>query len=54
MEGIKKRRINPIYTKSDIILGLKEMGYTEEEALHYYYVIEEVKKGKLKEKKGEE
>ena len=54
MEGIKKRRINPIYTKSDIILGLKEMGYTEEEALHYYYVIDEVKKGKLKEKKGEE
>jgi hypothetical protein len=30
------------------------MGYTEEEALHYYYVIDEVKKGKLKEKKGEE
>jgi|LakMenE01Jun11ns_1017448.scaffolds.fasta_scaffold9081222_2 hypothetical protein len=52
MEGIKKRRINPIYTKLDIILGIKEMGYTEEEALHCYYVIEEVKKGKLKEKKA--
>jgi len=54
MVVIKKRRINPIYTKSDIILGLKEMGYTEEEALHYYNVIAEVKKGVLKEKHGEE
>jgi hypothetical protein len=54
MAGIKIRKINPLYTKSDIVLGLKEMGYTTEEAMHYYHVIEEVKKGKLKEKKGEE
>lgn len=48
------RRINPMYSKLDIIAGIKEMGYNEVEAMYYYNIIEEVKKRGLMERKGEE
>lgn len=49
-----KERLNPTYSKADIIAGIKEMGYNEVEAMYYYNVIEEVKRGALREIKGEE
>lgn len=49
-----KERLNPIYTKGDIIAGIKEMGYNTVEAMYYYNVIEEVKKRGLMQREGEE
>jgi hypothetical protein len=48
------RRINPMYSKLDIIAGIKEMGYNESEAMWYYNIIEEVKKRGLMQREGEE
>ena len=48
------RRVSMIFSKLDIIAGIKEMGYNESEAMYYYNVIEEVKKRGLKEREGEE
>jgi hypothetical protein len=48
------RRINPMFSKLDIIAGIKEMGYNEVEAMYYYNVIEEVKKRGLMQRDGEE
>jgi hypothetical protein len=48
------RRINPMFSKLDIIAGIKEMGYNEVEAMYYYNIIEEVKKRGLAEKINEE
>lgn len=42
------------YTKQDIIAGLKEVGYTDYEAEHWFNLIEEVKKGALMERKGDD
>jgi hypothetical protein len=49
-----RQKLNPMYSKLDIIAGIKEMGYNEAEATHYYNVIEEVKRGGLKERNGED
>jgi len=48
------RRINPMYSKLDIIAGIKEMGYNEVEAMYYYNIIEEVKKRGLMQREGED
>jgi hypothetical protein len=48
------RRINPMFSKLDIIAGIKEMGYNRVEAMYYYNIIEEVKKRGLAEKINEE
>ena len=45
---------NPTFSKVNIISGLMETGMTEYEAESKYYVIEEVKRGALMERKGEE
>lgn len=47
------RRISPLYSKLDIVAGIKEMGYNEVEAMYYYNIIEEVKKKGLMERNGE-
>jgi hypothetical protein len=49
-----KERLNPTYSKADIIAGIKEMGYNTVEAMYYYNVIEEVKKRGLAQREGEE
>jgi hypothetical protein len=43
-----------MFSKLDIIAGIKEMGYNEVEAMWYYNIIEEVKKRGLMERKGDE
>jgi len=48
------RRVSPLFSKLDIIAGIKEMGYNESEAMWYYNVIEEVKKRGLMQREGEE
>ena len=48
------KRFNPIYTKEDIIAGIKEMGYNTVEAMYYYNIIEEVKKRGLMQRNGED
>jgi hypothetical protein len=48
-----RQKLNPLYTKADIIAGIKEMGYNTVEAMYYYNIIEEVKKGGLKQRNGE-
>ena len=48
-----KNRLNPIYTKADIVSGIKEMGYNTVEAMYYYNIIEEVKRRGLMERNGE-
>jgi hypothetical protein len=53
-KSVTKRRIMPTHTKQDIIAGLMEAGYTESEAEHWFNLIDEVKRGKLGEEKGEE
>lgn len=49
-----KERLNPMYSKADIVAGIKEMGYNEVEAMYYYNIIEEVKRGGLKQRNGED
>mgnify|MGYP000452717712 CR=1 FL=1 len=49
-----KERLNPNFSKVDIISGLMEAGYDEYEANHFYNVIEEKKKGGLRERNGDE
>jgi hypothetical protein len=48
------RRVSMVFSKQDIIAGIKEMGYNEVEAMYYYNIIEEVKKRGLMERKGDE
>ena len=48
------RRVSMVFSKQDIIAGIKEMGYNEVEAMYYYNIIEEVKKRGLAEKINEE
>jgi len=49
-----RERLNPTFSKVDIIGGLMEAGWDENAATHYYNVIEEVKRGGLKQREGEE
>ena len=49
-----KERLNPNFSKVDIISGLMEAGYSDYEAIHLYNVVEESKKGGLRERNGEE
>jgi hypothetical protein len=49
-----KEKYNPTFSKFNIISGLMETGMTEYEAESKYYVIEEVKRGALMERKGED
>jgi hypothetical protein len=48
-----RQKLNPMYTKADIIAGIKEMGYNTVEAMYYYNIIEEVKKRGLMQRNGE-
>jgi hypothetical protein len=48
------RRVSMVFSKQDIIAGIKEMGYNEVEAMYYYNIIEEVKKRGLMQREGEE
>ncbi len=48
-----RQKLNPLYTKEDIIAGIKEMGYNTVEAMYYYNIIEEVKKRGLMQRNGE-
>jgi len=48
------RRVSTLFSKLDIIAGIKEMGYNEVEAMYYYNIIEEVKKRGLMQREGEE
>ena len=49
-----RERLNPTFSKANIISGLMDAGYSLYEATHYYNVIEEVKRGGLKQREGEE
>jgi len=49
-----RERLNPTFSKANIISGLMEAGYSNYEATHFYNVIEEVKRGGLIERKGDE
>ena len=49
-----RERLNPTFSKANIISGLMEAGWDEDAATHYYNVIEEVKKGGLMQREGEE
>jgi hypothetical protein len=50
------RRINPMFSKEDILKGIMSMGYNKVEAMYYYKPIEETKRmGLMKhEREGEE
>lgn len=48
-----RERLNPTFSKANIISGLMEAGYSNYEATHFYNVIEEVKRGGLIEREGE-
>lgn len=47
-----KRRIKYLFSKEDILKGLREAKFSKYEALHYFAMIEDAKV--LKEGKGEE
>lgn len=47
-----KERLNPIFSKANIISGLMEAGYSDYEATHLYNVVEEYKRGGLRERNG--
>jgi len=49
-----RERLNPTFSKANIISGLMEAGWDEDAATHYYNVIEEVKKGGLMQREGED
>lgn len=49
-----RERLNPNFSKANIISGLMEAGYSIYEATHFYNVIEEVKKGGLKQRDEED
>jgi len=49
-----KERLNPNFSKVDIISGLMDAGYSDYEAAHLYNVVEERKRGGLKQREGEE
>lgn len=49
-----KERLNPLFSKVNIIAGLMETGMTQHEAESRYYVIEEVKRGVFMERKGDD
>ena len=49
-----RERLNPTFSKSNIISGLMEAGWDEDAATHYYNVIEEVKRGGLIVREGED
>lgn len=49
-----RERLNPAFSKVDIISGLMETGMTEYEAESRYYVIEEVRRGVLMQREGED
>lgn len=49
-----RERLNPTFSKANIISGLMEAGYSNYEAIHLYNVVEEVKRGTLRGIKGEE
>jgi len=49
-----KERLNPTFSKANIISGLMEAGWDEDAAIHYYNVIEEVKRGGLREREEED
>lgn len=47
-------RLNPTFSKVNIISGLMAAGHSESAATHYYNVIEEVKRGGLRKREGED
>jgi len=49
-----KERLNPNFSKVDIISGLMEAGYSDYEAIHLYNVVEEAKRGGLRERDGDD
>jgi len=49
-----RERLNPTFSKANIISGLMEAGWDEDAAIHYYNVIEEVKRGGLREREEED
>ena len=49
-----RERLNPNFTKVNIVSGLMAAGHSESAAIHYYNVIEEVKRGGLMEREGED
>jgi len=49
-----RERLNPTFSKANIISGLMEAGWDEDAATHYYNVIEEVKRGGLIVREGED
>lgn len=49
-----RERLNPTFSKVDIISGLMEAGYSDYEATHFCNVIEEVRRGVLMQREGKE